>query len=53
MNKKQWLNVEDEHFMVWMRTAGLPNFRKLYGKIEKNLPAGKYDLKITNNYDVK
>jgi hypothetical protein len=29
----QWLDMEDEHFMVWMRTAGLPNFRKLWGKI--------------------
>ena len=30
----QWLDVEREDFIVWMRTAGLPNFRKLYGKIE-------------------
>merc|ERR1711865_689983 len=36
--------VTQEHFIVWMRTAGLPNFRKLYGKIEKDdtsvIPAG-------------
>ena len=25
--------VRDEGFIVWMRTAGLPTFRKLYGKI--------------------
>jgi len=30
----QWTNMTDEHFMVWMRAAGLPNFRKLYGRIE-------------------
>ncbi len=28
--------VTDEHFMVWMRTAALPNFRKLYGIIDQN-----------------
>ena len=32
--------VTNEHFVVWMRTAGLPNFRKLYGKIEQDLEAG-------------
>ena len=35
-----------------MRTAGLPNFRKLYGKIENPLKAGKYNLNIYNNFDV-
>ena len=32
--------VKSEHFIVWMRTAGLPNFRKLYGHIENDLPKG-------------
>lgn len=32
--------VTNEHFVVWMRTAGLPNFRKLYGKIDQDLEAG-------------
>ena len=35
-----------------MRTAGLPNFRKLYGVIESDLNKGKYQLEITNLYDV-
>ena len=35
-----------------MRTAGLPNFRKLWGKIEGNLAPGDYYLKIVNNYEV-
>ena len=35
-----------------MRTAGLPNFRKLWGKIESPLKAGTYTLVIENKYDV-
>ena len=31
------MDMTDEHFIVWMRTAGLPNFRKLWGKIEEDL----------------
>ena len=46
------MNVEDEHFIVWMRTAGLPNFRKLWGRIEVPVTAGTYNLRIHNNYDV-
>ncbi len=44
--------VTVEHFIVWMRTAGLPTFRKLYASISQNLEAGTYYLKIENNYDV-
>ena len=47
------LNICLEHFIVWMRTAGLPNFRKLWGKIDTDLKAGQYKVKISNNYQVK
>lgn len=40
--------VEDEDFIVWMRTAGLPTFRKLYRRIDQELPAGEYELEIGN-----
>ncbi|KAJ3440897.1 cell cycle control protein [Anaeramoeba flamelloides] len=47
-------NYQDEHFIVWMRVAPLPTFRKLYailktGKLEKNK---KYTIQIENNYPV-
>jgi hypothetical protein len=35
-----------------MRTAGLPSFRKLYGKIEGPLMPGDYTLLVKNSYDV-
>ena len=44
--------VEDEHFVVWMRAAGLPNFRKLYGTVETRLEPGTYTLRITNGQAV-
>ncbi|XP_018413539.1 PREDICTED: cell cycle control protein 50B isoform X2 [Nanorana parkeri] len=47
----------NEDFIVWMRTAALPTFRKLYRRIEtgnftNGLPAGEYQLRITYNYPV-
>lgn len=36
-----------------MRTAGLPNFRKLYGNLKDGLKKGNYFLQIENSYDVK
>lgn len=49
----QWLDVEDERFIVWMRPSAFPNFRKLWGKIEDTLTKGEYTLEITNNFPVE
>lgn len=38
--------VLNEHFIVWMRTAGLPKFRKVYGRIEQDL--SPYDVLTFN-----
>ncbi len=45
--------LDDEHFIVWMRTAGLPTFKKLYAKIETDLK--KKDLvhiTVDSNFEV-
>jgi len=38
---KPWLNIEDEHFLVWMRTAPFANFTKLYGRIPVDIEPNK------------
>ena len=40
--------VEDEHFVVWMRAAGLPSFRKLYAIIDTRLEPGTYTVQVSN-----
>lgn len=43
---------EQEDLIVWMRTAALPTFRKLYGKIEVDLQPGNIiDVTLENNYN--
>lgn len=49
----------NEDLIVWMRTAALPNFRKLYRRIdhsvagfESGLPAGNYTLEIEYSFPV-
>jgi hypothetical protein len=48
--------VTDEHFIVWMRTAGLPSFRNLYGKIGSNSKSFKsgdtFSFQVIANFDV-
>jgi len=45
-------NFEDEDFIVWMRTAGLPDFKKLYRIIDTTLEAGTYQVQVRSNYPV-
>ncbi|CAB3406177.1 unnamed protein product [Caenorhabditis bovis] len=57
---------ENVDFIVWMRTAALPDFRKLWRILDRSspvpagspnfqngLPAGSYVLNVNNNYPVK
>lgn len=46
--------LQDEHFMVWMRTAALSTFRKIYGKIEGPFTKGQTLIfEVENRFDVK
>ncbi|XP_070052317.1 ALA-interacting subunit 5-like [Nicotiana tomentosiformis] len=43
---------EQEDLQIWMRTAALPLFRKLYGKVEYDLEANeKISVVIQNHYN--
>ncbi|KAI3866275.1 hypothetical protein MKW92_021546 [Papaver armeniacum] len=43
---------QQEDLIVWMRTAALPTFRKLYGRIEEDLGAGDVIVvTLENNYN--
>ncbi|CAD8138151.1 unnamed protein product [Paramecium octaurelia] len=49
--KFAWTNIEDEHFMVWMRTAGQGRLKKLWGRIQNDLSKGQYVLVVNNTYE--
>lgn len=41
-----------QRFQVWMRPAGLPKFRKLWGRSDADVPAGVYTISVTQNFNV-
>lgn len=46
-------DITDEHFIVWMRPAALPTFRKLYGRIAATIPAGtNFNFTVNASYPV-
>jgi preprotein translocase subunit SecG len=50
---KQWTDITDEHFLVWMRPSGLPNPKKLWGRINRDLKQGEtIEININNRYNV-
>jgi len=53
VRRKSW-GIESGHLIVWMRIAGLPNFRKLWGKVDEPLSAGtKLRVYFVDNFPVK
>lgn len=42
------------HFLVWMRTAALPTFRKAWGKVDTDIKAGtRLMIYVEHNFPVK
>ena len=50
---KQWIDVENEHFINWMNIETSHNFKKIWGRIDNNLEPGNYSLFVKYNYDIK
>lgn len=50
---KQYADVANEEFIVWMRTSGLPDFRKLHRIIDTDLKSGDtIDFYVNNVFPV-
>jgi hypothetical protein len=52
-NSVAWLNVTNEHVMVWYQMESFPTFIKLWGHIWTTLKAGtQYTIVVDNKFDV-
>ena len=48
---KQWINVESERFITWVKISPFTDFRKTWGIINTNLTKGTYKVLIQNNWN--
>lgn len=48
---RQWLDMEDERFITWMKISPFSRFRKAWGVMNVSLPAGVYFLTIQNHWN--
>lgn len=48
-NQTQWIDVTNEHFIVWMSMETLVDFKKKWGRIDGNILPGNYTLNISNS----
>lgn len=49
VNRSQaWIDIGSPRFLNWIRVASMPNFRKLWGRIDGNLVKGTYTIDIVN-----
>ncbi len=48
----QWIDVENEHFMVWMNTETYSDFSKKWGRIDQDLQKGMYVLYVDNIWGI-
>ncbi len=44
----QWIDVTNEHFVIWIRTAGVPHFRNKYLTVYEDMQPGYYTIQILN-----
>ena len=49
---RQWIDMEGERFINWMKIAPFDGFRKTWGVLHQNLPKGVYTMRINNYWDV-
>ena len=51
-NSTRWIDVTDEHFMVWMNMETFNDFHKKWGRIDQDLESGIYVLHVYNTWPV-
>lgn len=51
MGDKSWVSVENDQLINWVRPSTVPMFYKFWGRLQAEIKAGDYLLKIYNDLD--